>query len=178
MKTMVVPAVALIIVLAASLTVLAADPYYPYPVYEEYYKKNVEPQPPPQEPANAPQVQVKPLPAPEQPIKLTEPPEFLFPPGLGFGVAIGIPEDLFYLPKTYYTVKGGRWYRALFYNGPWSTVWLSKLPPEFKNVKLTKIRELRNREFKKYWKDKDHYKGKVFRPGEELRLPLKKEKRR
>jgi hypothetical protein len=180
MKTLIGLAVAaLTMVLTNSLTVFAADPYYPYPVYDDYYKKNVEPQPPPQEPANAPpsQVELLPVPPPEQPIKLTEPPEFLFPPGLGFGVAVGIPEDLFYVSKAYYTVKGGRWYRALFYNGPWGTVGLSRVPPELKNAKLAKIHDLRNREFRKYWKNKNQYKGKVFRPGEELRLPMKDEKR-
>lgn len=179
MKVLIGLAVAVLtMVLSHSSTVRAADPYYPYPVYDQYYKKNVEPQPPPQEPAHAapPQLEVKPVPPPEQPIKLSEPPEFLFPPGLGFGVAVGIPEDLFYVSKAYYTVKEGRWYRALFYNGPWSTVGLSRVPPELKDTKLAKIHDLRNREFRKYWKNKERYRGKVFRPGEELRLPLKNEK--
>jgi hypothetical protein len=165
------------ILLAGASGVLAST-YYPYPVYDEYYQTHSieppatakEPPPPP------PQVEVV-LPPTEQPIKLTEPPEFIFPPGLEFGVAVGIPYDLFYLSKTYYLAKDGRWYRAASYDGPWLVIGITRVPPELRRKNISKIRDLRNAEFRKYWKNKEQYKGKVFRPGEEMRLPLKHEKR-
>lgn len=146
----------------------ANDVYYPYQSYDAYHKKHTSPEPPqnlPPAPA-LPETKVKPPLRPEQPIKLTQAPEFLFPAVLGFGVAVGVPYDLFYLSDTdtFYLLKSGTWYRATSYRGPWITQGLSRVPPELRKHDLKKIREVRNREFALFWKNKDAYKGRYFRP--------------
>lgn len=168
-----------LLLLASAGTALANDVYYPYETYDEYYKAHsVNPPPIPGKPLppEQPPSQLKPLPASDQPVKLTEPPEFLFPPQLGFGVAVGIPYDLFYHSKTYYTVRGGTWYSAPSYKGPWTIAGLTRVPPELRKQSLAKIRKIRNEEFAKYWNNKARYQGKVFRPADEMPPPLKSEK--
>lgn len=171
------------IVLAAAVTLQAlasaglADTYYPYQSYDEYHRKHTSPQPPPTPPPppqNLPRPEVKPPLQSEPPLTLTQPPEFLFPAPLGFGVAIGIPYDLFYHSKSYYSVKGGNWYRAPSYKGPWQLVGLSRVPEQLRKHDLKEIRELRNKEFQDFWKNRDHYKGRYFRPEDgERTAPLK-----
>jgi hypothetical protein len=165
--------------LAYPLTCLAGSTYYPYQSYDDYYKTHsVTPPPPPTppQPPTQPVPEVKPLPPPDQPILLTEPPQFLFPPALGFGVAVGVPYDMFYTSKAFYLLKGGTWYRATSYHGPWTVTPLTRVPPELRKPGLAKIHQLRNAEFAKYWKSKGRYQGKMFRPGEELPPPTKTEK--
>lgn len=168
-------------VLASTALLLAhtspgfADTYHPYHLYEEYYKQPAqEPPPEPQAPPRPDTRDAKQPQQPEQPITLTQPPEFLFPEELGFGVAVGSPYDLFYLANTYYLLKTGTWYRSASYRGPWAVLGLSRVPPVLRKHNVAKIRELRNREFAAYWKDKEKYKGRQFRPEEDHRLPMKK----
>jgi hypothetical protein len=164
----------LVLFLTNALPLFANEPYYPYPSYEEYYKKQ-EPAPPPPAAYSQPQPenQVKPPPRPEQPVTLTQPPEFLFPSELGFGVAVGVPYDMFYFSKGYYFLKGSTWYRSSSYRGPWMFLGLSQVPPDLRKHKLADIRKARNREFNVYWKNKDHYQGRYFRPGMENQEPRK-----
>jgi len=160
--------VACSLLLTDALAALANNVYYPYDTYQKYYDENSVTPPPGAKPAPPPPPeQAKPRPRPEQPIKISEPPGFLFPPKLKFGIAIGVPYDLFYLPKTYYLAKNGMWYRATSYRGPWIIIALSQLPPEIRKYKLAELREMRSREFAKYFKQKEHYQGKYFRPNEE-----------
>jgi hypothetical protein len=146
----------------------AAPPYFPYDTIEDYYKTAPEqPAPPPaQQPSEVPGK------APARargPVVITQPPEFLFPAKLGFGVAVGVPFDMMYLGDYFYYWQGGVWYRASSYRGPWTALGESQLPPELRKFTLAKIRELRNQEFNAFWKDKEHYKGKRFRPGMDLK---------
>jgi len=46
------------------------------------------------------------------PIVIAQPPDFLYPPELGFGVAVGVPYDMFYLSGGYFVYRGGGWYRT------------------------------------------------------------------
>ena len=147
-----------------------AAPYFPYDSINEYYKVQPEPPTPVPSPSQQPSgVPVKTPPVPGQPVVITQAPEFLFPEQLGFGVAVGVPYDMMYLSKTYYCWQAGVWYRANSYRGPWTQLGASQLPPELRKQTLAKIRELRNREFNDYWKDKEHYQGKRFRPGREVK---------
>ncbi|HBG05638.1 MAG: hypothetical protein A2075_18395 [Geobacteraceae bacterium GWC2_58_44] len=152
--------------------------YYPYQTYDQYHREITSPEPPPSQPP-APQPQppkeVKPQ-RPEQPITLTQPPEFLFPAELGFGVAVGVPYDMFYLSDNFYFLKSGTWYRSASYRGPWMLQGFSRVPPELRKHKIARIRELRNREFADFWKNRDHYQGRYFRPDDEpgTPAPLKK----
>jgi hypothetical protein len=153
-----------------ALTLLAsawsghAAPYFPYETIEKYYE------PPPEQPTAPPGQQPgeRPVSAPPrtgQPVAITQAPVFLFPAKLGYGVAVGVPYDMMYISEVYYLWQAELWYRSSTYRGPWITVGYSQLPPELRNNKIAQIRQLRNSEFRTFWKDKAHYKGKQFRPG-------------
>ena len=159
-----------ILLLTNTFTGLASDTYYPYQMYEEYHKQQTAEPPPRQPPASdqpQPRAPVKPPPLPAEPMVLTQPPEFLFPKDLGFGVAVGVPYDMLYISKAYYLLRGSSWYRSSSYKGPWTVQGLSQLPPELRKHKLVEIRQLRNREFQDFWGNKAHYKGRRFRPGDD-----------
>ena len=99
------------------------------------------------------------------PIVVSQPPEFLYPPELGFGVAVGVPYDMFYLGGVYYINRGGGWYRTSVIGGPCIKVGSRGLPPEFRRYNMGRIHEFRDREYRVYAKDRVHYRGKYFRPG-------------
>jgi hypothetical protein len=160
---------------ASPCTGLAANTYYPYQTYDEYYKKHATEPPQPAPSGQPAQTEVKPPPRPEQPITVTEPPEFLFPAKLGFGVAVGVPYDMFYTSGRFYLLKGDTWYRSASYRGPWAVQGKSQLPPELRKHKVAEIRQQRNREFADFWKNRDHYQGRHFRPEIEVSAPAPKE---
>ena len=168
----------LVLPLANASTGLASDFYHPYQTYEEYHRIH-SPEPPPSPPPASgqpqPREEVKEPPQARQPLKVTEAPEILFPPKLGFGVAVGVPYDMFYASGAYYTVQGSAWYRSSSYKGPWTLQGLSQLPPELRKHKLSEIHKIRNSEFEKYWENKENYKGRHFRAGEEVGEPPKKQ---
>ena len=51
------------------------------------------------------------------------------------------------------------------------------LPPGLRKHKFEKIREVRDREYRVYQADRDHYRGKRFRPDKEMKRERKEEKR-
>jgi hypothetical protein len=172
MKKLAVLLLSALVLLTAAPSRGANVPYFPYDTIDNYYKTQPEqptvtppPVPQPLEPV------VKPAARPEQPAEITAPPEFLFPAKLGFGVAVGVPYDLAYVSGKYYYWKGGEWYRSSTYRGPWIAMGISQLPPELRKQTLSRIRQLRNSEFSSYWKDREKYQGKRFRPGEEVKEP-------
>jgi hypothetical protein len=154
----------------------AAAPYFPYDTINDYYKTPPAPeagQAPAPAPAPAPPAQ-RPALRPErpgQPPALGRAPEFLFPPQLGFGVAVGVPYDMVYLSKTFYLWYAGVWQRSASYRGPWTQLSAGQLPPELQKFRLAKIRALRNKEFRVYWKDRERYQGKRFVPNGGNDLP-------
>ena len=101
------------------------------------------------------------------PVVLSQPPEFLYPPELGFGIAVGVPYDLFYFNGLYYIYRGGGWYRSGYWGGDWVRVRTRELPPEFRRYKIGRIHEFRDREYRFYARDRDHYRGRHFNPREE-----------
>lgn len=103
------------------------------------------------------------------PIMISQPPEFLYPSELGFGVAVGVPYDMFYLSGSYFVFRGGGWYRTSSYGGSWIKVRHRELPPELGRYKIAKIHEFRDREYRVYTRDRAHYQGNYFRPGREGR---------
>lgn len=98
------------------------------------------------------------------PIVISQPPDFLYPPELGFGVAVGVPYDMFYLNGIYYVYRGG-WYRTTAYGGNWVKLREREIPPEFRRYKIAQIHSFRDREYRVYQRDHDHYRGQHFRPG-------------
>jgi hypothetical protein len=103
------------------------------------------------------------------PIVVTQPPDFLYPPELGFGVAVGVPYDMFYLSGGYYVFRGGNWYRTPTYGGNWIRVRSHELPHELRRYKIGRIHDFRDREYRAYTHDRGHYRGRYFRPGGEVR---------
>ena len=164
----------LILLLAIPCTTLSDSIYHPFQYYE-YYQGDA-PKPPPQPPPpgqQPPEVQVETPPPAKKPTAPQQAPEFLFPKELGFGVAVGVPYDMFYLSKAYYLVDGSDWYRSSSHQGPWKAAALSQLPPALLKHDLAKIRELRNREFKEFWQNREHYQGRHFRPESKFQQPRK-----
>lgn len=105
------------------------------------------------------------------PIVVEQPPDFLYPAELGFGVAVGVPFDMFYLSGMYYVYRGGGWYRSSNYGGGWAKMRYRDLPPGLRRHKIERIHAFRDREHRMYVRDRDHYRGKYFRPGHDGRGP-------
>lgn len=107
------------------------------------------------------------------PIVVAQPPDFLYPPELGFGVAVGVPYDMFYFSGIYYIFRGGGWYRTDYYGGPWIKVRPRELPPEFRRYRMRRVHEFRDQEYRVYTRDRDHYREhyreRYFRPTGERR---------
>ena len=139
--------------------------YYPYPMYEEYWADQPHPERGGNGEAPAPAPAAKGAPGAKAPSAWQRVPGFLFPKELGYGVAIGVPYDMFYLSGSYYLLEGERWSRAPSHRGPWRPVPRTKLPQILLKHDLAEIRQLRNREFREYWEKGERYKGKHFRPG-------------
>ena len=115
---------------------------------------------------------------------ISQPPDFLYPPELGFGVAVGVPYDLFYVDGIYFLNRGHGWYRASFYGDRWIKVMKRELPPGLRRYKLAQIRQFRDRDYVSYRRDRDHYRGQHFRPEgkgreehHEMKAPVQEEHR-
>ena len=102
-------------------------------------------------------------------IVISQPPDFIYPSELGFGVAVGVPYDMFYSNGIYFVYRGGGWYRTDAYGGSWIRVEKRQLPPELRRYNINKIHSFRDREYRTFSKDRDHYKGKRFTPAVERR---------
>jgi hypothetical protein len=121
-------------------------------------------------------------PPPPPPVVIEEPPLFLYPPELGFGVAVGLPYDVFFISGSYYLNRGDVWYRGPNYNGPWVTTRYRALPPGLRRHKFERIHYYRDREYRAYQGEHEGYRGKHFRPEkwmkEEMKAERKEEKQR
>lgn len=87
------------------------------------------------------------LPAPviaAPPVEVAEPPEFVAQPGSGFYVAVGTPYNLFYAGNLYYLCRGGSWYAAPYYNGPWVSVGYRVLPWQLRRYPIARLRYFRD----------------------------------
>jgi hypothetical protein len=115
--------------------------------------------------------------APPQ-VVMEEPPVFIVPPALGFYVAVGIPQDIFFISGSYYLYRGNLWYQAPRYNGPWVTVPHKRLPPGLRKHRYEKIRHIRDEEYRNYQSGGDHYRGKHFRPEKEWKERRKEDHQR
>lgn len=93
------------------------------------------------------------------------PPLFLAPSSLGFYVGVDMPHDMVLISGVYYLFQGNHWYRANHYNGPWVVTRYEQLPAPVRRYKVEKIRYYRDHEYRAYHADRDHYRGRHFRPG-------------
>jgi len=105
-----------------------------------------------------------PWPVVQQEIYLDEPPSFIYSPNLGFYVSVGIPYDIAYVDNSYYLYRGGNWYLAPAYTGPWNIVSYRRLPPVLHKHRYEQIRHYRDYEYRSYLRDRDHYRGNWHRP--------------
>lgn len=103
-------------------------------------------------------------PAPAAPYAISRPPLFLYPRDLGFYVAVGVPFGLFYIDNYYYAPRGGVWYGAPHYNGPWYYVKPGHLPPGLVKHRYRDVIHWRDAEYRNYMRDRDHYRGQKYHP--------------
>jgi hypothetical protein len=119
-----------------------------------------------------------PAPAPPPPpVVLEEPPLFLYPPELGFGVAVGLPYDVFFISGIYFVNRGNVWYRAPYYNGPWVVTGYRSLPPGLRRHRFERIHYYRDREYRAYQHGHDHYRGRYYRPEKRYKEELKHQRK-
>ena len=103
------------------------------------------------------------------PMVVSQPPEFIYPAELGFGVAVGVPYDMFYSSGTYYVYRGGGWYQTSSYGGNLVRISQRQLPREIRRYNIDRIHAYRDHEYRTFSRDRDHYRGKRFNPGREER---------
>lgn len=105
-------------------------------------------------------------------------PHFIAPSGLGFYVGVDTPYDIIFSDDYYYLYYGNSWRRARHHNGPWVEVPFRQLPPGIRKHRIEQIRSYRDREYRVYSHDRDHYRGRHFRPEQERREVIKEERHR
>lgn len=123
---------------------------------------------------------VQPAPVVVQPapiVSIEQDVNFVYPPQLGFFVAVGVPYDLFFVQNSYYLCRDGRWFRAPGSHGPWVAAQYRDLPPGLRRHKLERIREYRRAEYDVYRRDRDHYHGKHFMTGKDEWKAYRKEEK-
>ncbi len=84
------------------------------------------------------------------PVTIAEPPEFVGPPQLGFYVAVGVPYDLYFYSNRYWLWRGGGWYSAPFYNGPWVTAGIGSVPYEIRRFPVERVHYYRDNYYRRY----------------------------
>ncbi|KAB0668362.1 hypothetical protein F6V30_16375 [Oryzomonas sagensis] len=103
------------------------------------------------------------------------PPQFVFVPDLGYYVAVGTPYDMAYIGRDYFIFSNGFWYRTSYYGGPLVRVERRTMPPLLVRHNLRDFRRFREAEFRRYDRDRDHYRGQIHRP--EVRREDRREER-
>ena len=104
-------------------------------------------------------------------------PFFLAPSRLGFYVGVDTPYDIIFSSDFYYLYYGNSWHRSRHHNGPWVAVPYRDLPPVIRKHRIEQIRSYRDREYRVYRDQRDHYRGRSFRPDHERREELKEDRR-
>ena len=106
------------------------------------------------------------------------PPQFVFVPELGYYVATGLAYDMIYDGRAYYVYNAGYWYRTSYYGGPWLHVRVSLLPPLLLRHNIIEMHRFRDLEFRRYERDREHYRGRLHRPVVRERREERHEERR
>ena len=105
-------------------------------------------------------------------------PQFIAPSRLGFYVGVDTPYDIIFSSDYYYLYYGNSWLRARHHNGPWVEVPYRQLPPGIRRHRIEQIRSYRDQEYRVYHEDRDHYRGRHFRPDQERKEEWKEERKR
>jgi hypothetical protein len=69
-------------------------------------------------------------------------------------VAVGIPYDLYFDGGRYYNYRGGQWFHAPDYGGPWVLVRGSVLPPGLRHYSAARLHDYRDREYNRIYVNK------------------------
>jgi hypothetical protein len=104
-------------------------------------------------------------------------PHFIAPSRLGFYVGVDTPYDIIFLSDYYYLNYGNRWHRARHQNGPWVEIPYRQLPPGIRKHRIEQIRSYRDEEYRVYRDDREHYRGRHFRPDQERREELRDDRK-
>lgn len=104
-------------------------------------------------------------------------PLFILPSRLGFYVGADTPYDIIFMSNYYYLYYGNSWHRSTHHNGPWLEVPYRELPPGIRKHRIEQIRSYRDREYRVYRSDRDHYRGRNFRPDHDRKHEMKEERR-
>ncbi len=105
-------------------------------------------------------------------------PLFIAPARLGFYVGVDTPYDILFSSNFFYLYYGNSWHRSGHHNGPWVEIPYRELPPGIRKHRIEQIRSYRDREYRVYRNDRDHYRGRNFRPDHDRKEELKDERRR
>jgi hypothetical protein len=97
---------------------------------------------------------------------------------LGFYVGVDTSYDIIFSSDYYYLYYGNRWNRSRHHNGPWAEIPYRQLPSVIRKHRIEQIRSYRDREYRVYRNDRDHYRGRHFRPDHERREEWKDERKR
>jgi hypothetical protein len=100
----------------------------------------------------------------DPPVVISGPPLFLYPPRLGFYVAVGVGYDLFLSGNVYYLNSGNVWYSSPYYNGPWAKVHYKKVPYGIRKHDFKQIHYYRDDSYRKYKAGKASHRYKHFKP--------------
>lgn len=104
-------------------------------------------------------------------------PLFIAPSRLGFYVGVDTPYDIIFDSDYFYLYYSNSWHRSSHHNGPWIEVPYRNLPPGIRKHRIEQIRSYRDREYRAYRSDRDHYRGRHFRPDRERKEEMKQERR-
>lgn len=105
-------------------------------------------------------------------------PLFVAPPRLGFYVGADTPYDIIFISDIFYLYYGNSWHSSRHHNGPWVEVPYRDLPPVIRRHRIEQIRSYRDREYRVYRTERDHYRGRSFRPDHERKHEMREERRR
>jgi hypothetical protein len=123
---------------------------------------------------------VVPVPPPPPPVYhepavvYEEPPLFIQPPELGFHVAVGISQDIFFVGNSYFRYHNNVWYQAPYYGAPWVVTRYNALPWKLRKYPYKKVRYYRDAGYRNYRQGHDAYwQRHHFRPKHEVKRSRK-----
>lgn len=105
-------------------------------------------------------------------------PLFIEPSRLGFYVGVDTPYDIIFSSNFFYLYYGNSWHRSGHHNGPWVEVPYRELPPGIRKHRIEHIRSYRDREYRVYRNERNHYRGRNFRPDHDRREEWTQDRRR
>ncbi|MRR55602.1 MAG: hypothetical protein EG822_14030 [Deltaproteobacteria bacterium] len=116
-------------------------------------------------------VPVPPPPVYHEPVVVyEEPPLFIEPPELGFHVAVGVSQDIYFVGNSYYRFHNNVWYQAPYYGAPWVVTHYRTLPWKLRKHSYKKIRHYRDAGYRHYRQGRNPYwERHQFRPKHEIR---------